>query len=87
MKYKFGFILALTADYLRQGDLSNMKFLNEDIKDKLTFSYDKNGVLYILEDVNMRKSDKLMQLLKENNIETTSTSIPVWKDFEDISFS
>lgn len=77
MNYKFAFVLENENDYLRKVDLSYMDFLNIP-ELKLQF---ENDIVYIEEDVNCPKSDKIVSLLKEKNILAHHVNAVKWKSF------
>lgn len=79
--YKFGFVLKEANDYLRKADLSYMEFIKDDHHKDLKFSFESDGILYIEEDVNAPKSDKLVNLLKDNNVECYHINAVKWKRF------
>jgi len=83
--FKFALVLTEGKDYLRKADLSYMTFLSEKTTTELNLSYDENGVVYILEEVNSPKIDKLQKLLDENGYKTDVRSTVKWKAFPNLN--
>lgn len=76
MNYKFAIVLEETKDYLRKCDLSHMCYLGQ--YDKI-FKFDDNLIVYIEEDVNATKTERVMQTLLDNNIKTYRLDFVKWK--------
>ncbi len=77
MNYKFAFVLENQNDYLRKVDLSYMDYLNVD---ELRIQFE-DGIVYIEEDVNCPKADKVVSLLKDKNIAAHHVNAVKWKSF------
>lgn len=77
MNYKFAFVLETPNDYLRKADLSYMDFLDVE---KLQIQFE-DGIAYIFEDVNCPRADKVVALLKEQNIIAHHVNAIKWKSF------
>lgn len=82
MNYKFAFVLEDSNDYLKKTDLETLLYLKPE---EMRFQFDKDGVVYIEEDVNCARSDKTVKLLKENNIQAHHINAVKWKDFPKLS--
>jgi len=80
MNYKFAFVLAESNDYIRKVDLSYMTFI-EEAKQKFPLKFEADGILYLEEDVNMARSEKLQKLLEENKIKCEIVTAVKWKEF------
>lgn len=77
MNYKFAFVLEATNDYLRKVDLSYMDYFNLE---KLQMQFE-DGIVYIFEDVNCRRADEVVAILKEKNIAAHHVNALKWKSF------
>lgn len=79
--YKFGIVLESPNDYLRRVDLSYMGFIN---RDEFKIQEDDEGRLFIIEDVNMYRTERLIGLLKDKEIDAHPVSIVRWKSLPEI---
>lgn len=78
MNYKYAFVLETPNDYLRKVDLSYMEFIREN-EFSLQF---EDGIVYLEEDVNSRRADRIISLLSENNIRAYHINTLKWKNFQ-----
>jgi reverse gyrase len=86
MNYKFAFVLKdVTNSYMHKHDLSYMDFIKEEDVKNLKLSFDPIGIIYIEEDVNHQRSDKLLSLLKDNGYEADLVSAVKWKSFPELN--
>lgn len=82
--YKFAFVLEGPNDYLRKVDLSYLTFINAE---QFKCLYDADGIVYTEEDVNSPRADKIVSLLKENNIVSHHVNAVKWKNFPKLKLS
>lgn len=80
--WKFAIILNKTG-FLNKTDLSTMDFFKKDFVENLKPSYDNNGVMFFLEDVNCPKVDSMHKVLNDNGFENQIVSTVKWKEFVD----
>jgi len=86
MNYKFAFVLKdITDVYMHKHDLSYMGFIKEEDIKNLKISFESNGRIYIEEDVNHPKCDKLLSLLEDNGYKADLVSTVKWKDFPELN--
>jgi len=86
MNYKFAFVLKDISDvYMHKYDLSYMEFIKEEDIKNLRLSFEPTGRIFIEEDVNHPKSDKLMGLLKDNGYDVDLVSVVKWKEFPELN--
>jgi hypothetical protein len=83
MNYRHTIVLKQANDYMRSFDLSYMGFLKENHQKTFKYQFDNKRRLYIEEDVNMRKIEKLAALLKEKGYDVGIVSSVAWKSFPD----
>lgn len=76
MNYKFGIVLEEANDYLRRFDINFFKIKEEDYK----LQFDNKGRAYVLEDVNMNRTEKLMKFFQDRNIKVRIESAIKWKE-------
>jgi len=86
MNYKFAFVLKdITDVYMHKHDLSYMDFIKEDDLKNLKLSFESTGRIFIEEDVNHLKSDKLISLLNDNGYSVDLISTVKWKEFPELN--
>lgn len=86
MNYKFAFVLKDVTDfYMNKCDLSYMDFITEDEIKNLKLSFEPDGKIFIEEDVNHPRSDRLVSLLEENGFKVDLVSSLKWKTFPDLN--
>jgi len=84
MNYRYRIILKEVNDYMRKADLSYMDFIKENDQQSLKLQFDEKGRLFIEEDVNSNKTDKLVRLLEDNGISVGIMSCVKWKPLPEI---
>lgn len=80
MNYRFGFVLNKIDDYVRKCDMSFLNISQNDL-DQLKIQYNNEGILYIEEDVNARKSDMFSELMEKKGYKVTQICSIKWKAF------